>query len=159
MIPYILLGAGLLVFITTVVTLGLRHRHRSAKSQIPTSHPKAAPNPLKVIRTESGLKIETMQFGTGVRAAKRDDLVSVHYTGWLTTGQKFDSSIDRNTPFEFRLGHGKVIRGWEEGVRGMLIGEKRRLTIPPQSGYGNRGTAKIPPKSTLVFEIELMGIS
>lgn len=108
--------------------------------------------------TDSGLKYDDLQEGDGA-AATAGQRVSVHYTGWLTDGRKFDSSLDRNTPFDFVLGAGRVIRGWDEGVQGMKVGGKRKLTIPPQLGYGARGAGGvIPPNAALVFEIELLGI-
>jgi FKBP-type peptidyl-prolyl cis-trans isomerase FkpA len=110
------------------------------------------------VTTPSGLKYEDLQPGTGA-AAQAGQKAKVHYTGWLTTGQKFDSSLDRNDPFEFTLGAGQVIRGWDEGVAGMKVGGKRRLTIPPDLGYGARGAAGvIPPNSDLIFEVELLGL-
>jgi len=85
--------------------------------------------------------------------------VSVHYTGTLTDGSKFDSSLDRGQPFQFQLGAGQVIQGWDEGVQGMKVGGKRKLTIPPEMGYGARGFPPvIPPNATLVFEVELLGV-
>ncbi|MGA1561379.1 MAG: FKBP-type peptidyl-prolyl cis-trans isomerase [Gammaproteobacteria bacterium] len=110
------------------------------------------------VTTESGLKYEDLVQGDGAEATagKR---VSVHYTGWLTDGSKFDSSVDRNSPFQFSLGAGMVIRGWDEGVQGMKIGGKRKLTIPPELGYGERGAGGvIPPNATLVFDVELLEI-
>ena len=111
--------------------------------------------------TETGLKIEILKKGYG-RAAAAGDLVTVHYTGWLydesapdNRGDKFDSSVDRGDKYQFALGAGRVIRGWDEGVAGMLEGEKRVLTIPPELGYGDRDMGVIPPGSTLVFEVEL----
>lgn len=105
------------------------------------------------------LKIEVIQEGSGDRVTKPGDTISVHYVGTLTDGTKFDSSVDRGEPFEFTVGSGQVIRGWDEGLLGMKVGEKRRLTIPSEMGYGSRGAgALIPPNSTLVFETELMGI-
>ena len=110
------------------------------------------------IKTPSGLLIEELVVGGGAAAAAGQK-VSVHYTGWLTDGTKFDSSKDRGEPFAFPLGRGQVIRGWDEGVAGMKIGGKRKLTIPPSLGYGSRGAGGvIPPNATLVFEVELLGI-
>ena len=106
--------------------------------------------------TASGLVIEEITVGTGTEAAA-GQTVTVHYTGWLTDGAKFDSSKDRNDPFVFPLGAGHVIRGWDEGVQGMKVGGTRKLTIPPALGYGARGAGGvIPPNATLVFEVELL---
>lgn len=111
---------------------------------------------MSIVTTESGLKYEELTEGTGAEA-KAGTYVTVHYTGWLTDGQKFDSSKDRNDPFEFALGAGMVIRGWDEGVQGMKVGGVRKLTIPPELGYGVRGAGGvIPPNATLVFEVELL---
>jgi FKBP-type peptidyl-prolyl cis-trans isomerase FkpA len=104
------------------------------------------------------LEIQDLQVGNGAEA-KAGAVVSVHYTGWLTNGTKFDSSLDRGKPFQFQLGAGQVIKGWDQGVAGMKIGGKRKLTIPPDLGYGARGAAGvIPPNATLVFEVELLGV-
>ncbi len=112
----------------------------------------------KVVTTASGLKYEVLREGNGP-GAKAGQTVAVHYTGWLTNGTKFDSSVDRGQPFDFHLGAGQVIKGWDEGVAGMKVGEKRKLTIPPQLGYGERGAGGvIPPNATLVFDVELLGI-
>jgi FKBP-type peptidyl-prolyl cis-trans isomerase FkpA len=112
--------------------------------------------------TASGLIYEDRIAGTGDEA-KAGQSVSVHYTGWLfyggERGKKFDSSRDRGDPFEFPLGAGHVIKGWDEGVQGMKVGGKRKLTIPPAMGYGARGAGGvIPPNATLVFEVELLGV-
>jgi FKBP-type peptidyl-prolyl cis-trans isomerase FkpA len=103
------------------------------------------------------LKIEELKAGNGAEA-KAGQTVSVHYTGWLTDGKKFDSSVDRGQPFKFQLGAGQVIQGWDKGVAGMKVGGKRKLTIPPQLGYGDHGAGGvIPPNATLIFEVELLG--
>ena len=105
----------------------------------------------------SGLKWQEIQVGTGPLAV--DKTASVHYTGWLEDGTKFDSSLDRGRPFDFPVGGGRVIKGWDEGVATMKIGGKRTLLIPPHLGYGDRGAGgKIPPGATLLFEVELLGV-
>jgi FKBP-type peptidyl-prolyl cis-trans isomerase len=104
------------------------------------------------------LKIDDLKTGDGAEAVS-GTTVSVHYTGWLTDGTKFDSSVDRGQPFQFKLGSGQVIQGWDKGVAGMKVGGKRKLTIPPEMGYGARGAGGvIPPNATLVFEVELLGV-
>jgi FKBP-type peptidyl-prolyl cis-trans isomerase len=108
--------------------------------------------------TASGLKFEDIAPGSGAEA-RSGQKAKVHYTGWLKSGQKFDSSLDRNDPFEFTLGAGQVIKGWDEGVAGMKVGGKRRLTIPADLAYGPRGAAGvIPPNAELIFEVELLGV-
>jgi FKBP-type peptidyl-prolyl cis-trans isomerase FkpA len=108
--------------------------------------------------TASGLKYEDLKQGDG-DVATAGKTVSVHYTGWLANGTKFDSSKDRGQPFEFPMGGGRVIKGWDEGVQGMKVGGVRKLTIPPALGYGSRGAGGvIPPDATLVFEVELLKV-
>ena len=110
-------------------------------------------------KAEADLKIENLKEGTGAQAVNGKQ-VSVHYTGTLTDGKKFDSSLDRGQPFKFVLGAGQVIRGWDLGVAGMKVGGKRKLTIPPQLGYGERGAGGvIPPNATLIFEVELLEVN
>jgi FKBP-type peptidyl-prolyl cis-trans isomerase len=112
----------------------------------------------KVITNPSGLKYVDLVVGTGAEA-KKGQTVKVHYTGWLKDGKKFDSSVDRGQPFQFPLGAGRVIKGWDEGVAGMKVGGKRTLTIPPDLGYGPGGAGGvIPPNAELTFEVELLGI-
>ena len=118
---------------------------------------------MSIITTESGLQYEDITIGDGAEAQAGQN-VTVHYTGWLrnddgSAGAKFDSSKDRNDPFEFPLGAGRVIQGWDEGVQGMKIGGKRKLTIPAALGYGARGAGgAIPPNATLIFEVDLLGV-
>ena len=114
--------------------------------------------PEEVIQTATGLEYVEILEGTGT-PPKPGDSVSVHYTGWLKSGQKFDSSHDRGQPLIFPLGRGRVIKGWDEGVASMKVGGKRKLIVPAHLGYGDRGTGGvIPPGATLIFEVELVGI-
>lgn len=110
--------------------------------------------------TYDGLQYWDITVGTGTQASS-GKTVKVHYTGWLTNGKKFDSSVDRGTPFSFKLGAMQVIKGWDEGVAGMKIGGKRQLKIPPELGYGAQGVGGglIPPNSTLIFDVELLDVS
>lgn len=138
--------------------------HLSA-SQPPSSSPDARNAPLaeptepgEAKTTSDGVKYETLKAGEGAQA-QPGQRVNVHYVGTLEDGQKFDSSRDRGSPFAFTLGAGEVIRGWDLGVAGMRIGETRRLTIPPNLGYGSPGSPPaIPPNATLIFEVELLGL-
>jgi FKBP-type peptidyl-prolyl cis-trans isomerase len=107
--------------------------------------------------TASGLQYIDTQLGSGPEAAAGQS-VSVHYTGWLTDGKKFDSSRDRGQPFRFGLGAGQVIKGWDEGVAGMKVGGRRKLIVPAGLGYGERGVGPIPAGATLVFAVELLGV-
>ena len=114
------------------------------------------------VTTPSGMKMTDTVVGTGA-TPRRGQTCVMHYTGWLyengAKGKKFDSSVDRGQPFDFQLGAGQVIRGWDEGVAGMKVGGKRELTIPPELGYGSRGAGGvIPPNATLIFEVELLKV-
>jgi len=128
------------------------------KSSVPNTN-----SPTKVtgdgVKTPSGLMYWDIRVGNG-ETAKEGSHVRVHYTGWLTTGKKFDSSVDAGKPFDFTIGNGEVIKGWEEGVAGMRVGGKRQLRIPPDLGYGADGTpdGTIPPNATLIFDVQLLGV-
>ena len=133
------------------------------ESDTPETAQKPAEKPAETrVEQKGGLKIEVLKEGSGPPTgggAKAGDTVTVHYTGTLTNGKKFDSSVDRGQPFSFQLEQGQVIRGWEEGLLGMRAGEKRRLTIPPELGYGTQGVGNaIPPNATLIFEVEMLEI-
>ena len=112
----------------------------------------------KLVTTPSGLKYFDIKAGSGAQP-KSGQRIKVHYTGWLTSGEKFDSSVDRGEPFEFKVGVGQVIKGWDEGVGSMRVGGKRQLHIPPALGYGERGAAGfIPPNASLIFDVELLAV-
>lgn len=140
------LALALLVTLLAVMTL----------AQSKEGPPKIDGEPTK---TSSGLKYWDIKQGTGA-AAVQGMRAKVHYTGWLASnGKKFDSSVDRNEPFVFPLGGGQVIKGWDEGVKGMKVGGKRRLEVPPDLGYGSRGApGAIPPNATLIFDVELLDV-
>ncbi|MEN9722694.1 MAG: hypothetical protein RJB38_680 [Pseudomonadota bacterium] len=133
---------------------------KSAETAAPTENTatSATATAPEANKADADLKMENLKDGTGAEAVAGKQ-VSVHYTGTLTDGKKFDSSVDRGQPFKFTLGAGQVIRGWDIGVAGMKVGGKRKLTIPPQLGYGERGAGGvIPPNATLVFEVELLEV-
>jgi FKBP-type peptidyl-prolyl cis-trans isomerase len=133
------------------------------KPAAPNAAPLNADSPSKVtgdgVKTPSGLMYWDVRVGNG-EVAKEGSHVRVHYTGWLTTGKKFDSSVDAGQPFDFTIGNGEVIKGWEEGVTGMKVRGKRQLRIPPELGYGAEGTpgGPIPPNATLIFDIQLLAV-
>jgi FKBP-type peptidyl-prolyl cis-trans isomerase len=133
----------------------------AAKRQAPARPNTAAPTKVTGdgVKTASGLQYWDIKVGTGA-VAQDGSHVTVHYTGWLTTGKKFDSSVDAHSPFDFTIGKGEVIKGWDEGVTGMKIGGKRQLRIPPDLAYGASGTpgGPIPPNATLIFDIQLLGV-
>jgi FKBP-type peptidyl-prolyl cis-trans isomerase len=127
-------------------------------AQAPKEKAMEKPAEGKEVVTSSGLKYVDVKVGEGAEA-KPGQVVDVHYTGWLTNGTKFDSSVDRGKPFSFKLGAGQVIEGWDKGVAGMKVGGKRKLTIPPGLGYGSQSVGGvIPPNSTLIFDVELLGV-
>jgi len=129
----------------------------SADVAVPAG-PTAMQPSAKPTTTKSGLKYYEMLLGAGPKAEPKKKL-KVHYTGWLTTGKKFDSSVDRDQPFEFQLGVGQVIKGWDEGIAGMKVGGKRQLHIPAELAYGTRGFSDlIPANSPLIFEVELLEV-
>src|SRR5215469_18450086 len=137
-------------------------------AQIPThkTTPVRVPNtnaPTKVtgdgVKTDSGLQYWDIKVGTGA-VANDGDHVKVHYTGWFTDGKKFDSSVDARQPYSFTLGKGDVIKGWDEGIKGMKVGGKRQLRIPPELAYGEAGFKKIvPPNATLIFDVQLLAVT
>jgi len=133
------------------------HSPSPSPSPSPTPLPTASQTPGPIMN-QSGLKIQDLIVGTGTEAVNGKGII-VHYTGWLENGTKFDSSVDRGEPFGFILGAGGVIKGWDQGVKGMKVGGKRKLTIPPSLGYGANGAGNIiPPNETLIFEVELLDV-
>jgi FKBP-type peptidyl-prolyl cis-trans isomerase FkpA len=155
------LGSGIASF---VLALGIASAYAQG-SATPVPAPSATPNPSNLSATVTDLQITDVKQGTGAEAQSGKPVL-VHYTGWLYDstapegkGAKFDSSRDRGVPFGFFLGSGKVIKGWDQGVVGMKVGGQRRLVIPPQLGYGERGAGGvIPPNATLIFDVELIEV-
>lgn len=156
------IGAGYYLFNNSPQTNS--NNNKSDISLVPTSSPSAtinSPKPTESSNKDKSmeeLKIEDVIVGTG-EVAVSGKTVTVNYSGTLTNGSKFDSSYDRNEPFSFHLGAGEVIKGWDQGVAGMKVGGKRKLTIPSELGYGSQGAGGvIPPNATLVFEVELLKV-
>ncbi|QQR51822.1 FKBP-type peptidyl-prolyl cis-trans isomerase [bacterium] len=129
----------------------------SDAGQTQSANTESSPSPQMTTAPSGKLESTDISVGTGDEAVA-GKTVSVHYTGTLTDGTKFDSSLDRGQPFEFVLGTGQVIKGWDDGVAGMKVGGKRKLVIPPDLAYGDRAQGSIPANSTLVFEVELLGV-
>jgi FKBP-type peptidyl-prolyl cis-trans isomerase FkpA len=139
----------ILTFLAVILLAGCSTSQRTLPGEQTTMEKKFLP---------SGLSYIEITPGTGEQA-RAGQQVTVHYTGYLTNGKKFDSSVDRGKPYTFALGAGRVIKGWEEGIEGMKVGEKRKLIIPPNLGYGSRGAGEaIPPNAELVFDVELLKV-
>jgi len=150
-----------LLISATVILQSCRTCNETEKAKIPEQKPTLTN---QAVATKSGLKYQILKVGSGNRTPQSTETVTVHYAGWLEEngkqGRKFDSSVDRGKKFKFKIGVGKVIRGWDEGVLGMKVGEKRRLFIPYQLAYGERGyPGAIPPKANLIFDVELFNIN
>jgi FKBP-type peptidyl-prolyl cis-trans isomerase len=148
--------------VLVAIILGLSAVFALAQSTAKKSTTPNTSAPTKVtgdgVKTASGLIYWDIRVGNG-EVAKEGSRVRVHYTGWLTTGKKFDSSVDAGTPFDFRIGNGEVIKGWEEGVAGMRVGGKRQLRIPPALAYGAAGyPGAIPANATLIFDVQLLAV-
>jgi FKBP-type peptidyl-prolyl cis-trans isomerase len=139
------------------LTAGITTAQTAVRKSANTNTPSTVTGP--GVKTASGLQYWDLRVGNG-EEAKEGSRVRVHYTGWLTDGKQFDSSVDAGKPFDFRIGNGEVIKGWEEGVAGMRVGGKRQLHIPPVLAYGADGTpdGSIPPNATLIFDIRLLGV-
>ncbi len=152
----IIIGGLLVLILAAILLLAFRDQlFNQAEDAVATASVETG----EMITTATGLQYQDMVLGEGP-AAKPGDIVSVHYTGWLEDGTQFDSSIQRDTPFEFTLGTGSVIDGWDEGVAGMQVGGTRRLIIPPELAYGEAGrSGAIPPNATLTFEVNLLNIT
>ena len=161
---YIITGILVVLILIVLTVIFTQKKNDKNPTQATTTEssnqPKAETTPATNENSapEAELKIETTKQGTGTRVTKAGDKISVHYTGTLANGTKFDSSLDRGKPFEFVIGKGTVIKGWDQGLLGMKVGEKRKLTIPPSLGYGAQAMGAIPANSVLIFDTELIAI-
>jgi FKBP-type peptidyl-prolyl cis-trans isomerase len=157
-----LLAGAVILLLATAIAIAQTAAKTAAKNPAAPARPNTNA-PTKVtgdgVKTDSGLRYWDIRVGTG-EVAKEGSHVRVHYTGWLTTGKKFDSSVDANQPFDFTIGNAEVIKGWDQGVAGMRVGGKRQLRIPPELGYGAEGTpgGPIPANATLIFDIHLLAV-
>jgi FKBP-type peptidyl-prolyl cis-trans isomerase len=162
MTRFLLAGGVVILLLTAAFAIAQTAAKTAAKKPAATARPNTSA-PTKVtgdgVKTDSGLQYWEIRVGTG-EVAKEGSHVRVHYTGWLTTGKKFDSSVDANQPLDFTIGNGEVIKGWDQGVAGMKVGGKRQLRIPPELGYGAEGTpgGPIPPNATLIFDVQLLAV-
>ena len=148
---------GLLLLLSAAL-VAQTSSHKATPARVPNT---SAPTKVtgEGVKTDSGLQYWDIKVGTGDEA-KSGDKVKVHYTGWFTSGKKFDSSVDAQQPYTFTLGQGNVIKGWDEGVAGMKVGGKRQLRIPPELAYGEQGYKNIiPPNSTLIFDVQLLAVT
>lgn len=145
-------GAVLFAFVFAGLAFARTDAKHPDENTYAPSHVEGPPK-----KTPSGVEYWDIVVGTGAMATS-GKTVGVHYTGWLTDGTKFDSSVDRGKPIMFPLGVGKVIRGWDEGIVGMKIGGKRQLRVPASAGYGSRGTGAVPPNAVLIFDIQLLAV-
>ena len=155
---FVVIGIAAVLIVVAGVLIWNASRSAAPSSSTAQSTPPQSTSVNQEVTLPSGLKVVDLVVGTGAQP-KAGQTVTVHYTGTLTDGKKFDSSKDRNQPFSFALGVGQVIKGWDEGVATMKVGGKRKLTIPPELGYGASGSSGvIPPNATLIFEVELLSI-
>ena len=161
MTRFLLAGAVVILVLMAVFAIAQTAAQTASKKPATPARPNTNA-PAKVtgdgVKTDSGLQYWEIRVGPG-EVAKEGSHVRVQYTGWLTTGKKFDSSVDAGKPFDFTIGNGDVIKGWEEGVAGMRVGGKRQLRIPPDLAYGADGSPDtIPPNATLIFDVQLLGV-
>lgn len=149
-------AVGILLLITSFL-FAQTATHKRASTVPNTKYPTKVTGP--GVKTADGLQYWDIKVGTG-QVAQAGDHVKVHYTGWLTSGKKFDSSVDAHQPFELTLGKGEVIKGWDEGIAGMKVGGKRQLRIPPDLAYGAQGyPGAIPANATLIFDVQLLAVT